>query len=140
MKCRKHFCFHFLGGIAIAAVWAAVFGAVVMLLWNCLIPTIFGLAVINFWQALGLLILARLLFGFGFGHGGKMAFAGRAAYCGHGFRKNRMREKWQNMSQEERENFINNRKEFFDKCCEESFERRNFFDGKNVKEETKNEE
>jgi len=50
---------------------AAVFGVAVMFLWNALIPTIFGLTVINFWQALGLLVLARILFG-GFGHRGMM--------------------------------------------------------------------
>lgn len=42
---------------------------VAMLLWNALIPAIFGEIVINLWQALGLLILPRILFGgFGFHH------------------------------------------------------------------------
>ncbi|MCD7937050.1 MAG: hypothetical protein LUG98_09350 [Tannerellaceae bacterium] len=44
-------------------------GAVTMLLWNALIPAIFGGIVINYWQAIGLLVLSRLLFGgFGFHH------------------------------------------------------------------------
>lgn len=56
------------GAIAIAAL-ALLFGYVVMLLWNWLIPAIFGLGIINFWQAVGIVILAKLLFG-GFGSGG----------------------------------------------------------------------
>jgi hypothetical protein len=36
-----------------------------MLLWNALLPNIFGLPVISFWQALGLCLLARFLFGTG---------------------------------------------------------------------------
>jgi len=34
-----------------------------MWLWNWLMPDIFGLKVINFWQALGLNLLASILFG-----------------------------------------------------------------------------
>ena len=47
----------------LALVALALFGAITMLLWNGLLPAIFSLPVINFWQALGLLLLARLLFG-----------------------------------------------------------------------------
>ncbi len=44
----------------------AVGGASVMLLWNWLLPPLVGWAEVNFWQALGLLALCRLLFsGFG---------------------------------------------------------------------------
>lgn len=39
-----------------------LFGWIVMLLWNWLIPEIFGLAVISYWQAWGLLILSSILF------------------------------------------------------------------------------
>lgn len=48
----------------------AGFGAIVMLLWNALMPDIFGLGVIGYWQALGLAVFARLLIG-GFGGGSK---------------------------------------------------------------------
>jgi hypothetical protein len=41
------------------------FGFITMALWNALLPEIFNLPVINFWQAAGLLILARLFFGSG---------------------------------------------------------------------------
>ena len=55
--------------IAIAA-GIFIFGSVVMLLWNNLLPIVFGFKVITFWQAIGLLVLAKILFGgFGGGHG-----------------------------------------------------------------------
>jgi hypothetical protein len=37
----------------------------IMLLWNWLMPVIFGLSAITFWQALGLLVLTKILFGRG---------------------------------------------------------------------------
>ena len=46
----------------------AGFTAIVMLLWNALLPDIFGITTITFWQALGILILSKILFG-GFGPG-----------------------------------------------------------------------
>ena len=46
-----------------------LFGWVVMLLWNWLMPDIFGLKRLTYWQAWGLLILSHILFkGFGSGH------------------------------------------------------------------------
>ena len=41
-------------------------GEVVRLLWNWLLPPLFGVREITFWQALGLLALSRILVG-GFG-------------------------------------------------------------------------
>lgn len=40
-----------------------VLGLVVSGLWNALMPAIFGLPAITYWQALGLFILSRILFG-----------------------------------------------------------------------------
>ena len=48
------------------AVFAYLGGQIVRLLWNWLVPPIFGLPALTFWQALGLLALCRILFG---GHG-----------------------------------------------------------------------
>ena len=45
------------------ALAATVFGWVVMWLWNGLIPAIFGLHAISYWQALGILVLSKILFG-----------------------------------------------------------------------------
>ena len=44
-------------------------GVIVQWLWNWLLPDIFGLRAITWWEALGLLALSRILFG-GFGRGG----------------------------------------------------------------------
>ena len=55
------------GAVAIAAL-ALLFGYVVMLLWNWLMPPLFGLGMVNFWQAVGIVVLAKLLFG-GFSSG-----------------------------------------------------------------------
>jgi hypothetical protein len=52
--------------LALAAANLIVLGAIVgyptMLLWNWLVPSIFGLREINFGEALGLLLLAGFLF------------------------------------------------------------------------------
>lgn len=78
----------------IALVATAVFGFLVMSLWNWLGPAVFGLRAITFWQALGVLILSKILFG---------GFRGRPGYGGHWRR--RMSERWQQMTPEEREKF-----------------------------------
>jgi hypothetical protein len=54
-------------GVAFAALMALIFGFLVKWLWNWLMPDIFGLAPISYWQAFGLILLAKLFFG-GFGH------------------------------------------------------------------------
>jgi hypothetical protein len=83
----------------------AAFSAVFMLIWNWLMPVIFGLVTINFWQALGLLVLARLLFG-GIGHGfwkrGRM----------HDMGENPIHKRWRHMTLEQRKEFINKRRKF----------------------------
>ena len=56
-----------LGGLA----FVALGGEVVHQLWNWLLPPLFGLREITFWQALGILTLSRILFGgLGCGSGG----------------------------------------------------------------------
>lgn len=40
---------------------------VLMRLWNWLMPDLFGLGLIDYWQALGILVLAKIIFGFGGG-------------------------------------------------------------------------
>lgn len=51
-----------IGGIIIAMITALLLGFVVMWLWNWLMPDIFGLTTITFWQAWGLLVLSHILF------------------------------------------------------------------------------
>lgn len=52
-------------GVAIAF----LVGYIVMRLWNWLMPELFGLPVVGYWQAVGILILAKIIFGFGGGDG-----------------------------------------------------------------------
>jgi hypothetical protein len=66
-----------------------LFGEIVMHLWNWLMPAIFGLKAITFWQAIGLLILARILVG---GLGG-------------GPGSNRSGARWERMTPEEHDRF-----------------------------------
>jgi len=81
------------GIICMVIVGVLVFGSIVMLLWNALMPVIFHLPLISFWQALGLLLLAKILFS---------GFRG-----GPGFRNKRdnLRQAWMNMNPEQREKF-----------------------------------
>jgi hypothetical protein len=79
--------------IVFAILGVLVFGFVVMQLWNWLMPPLFGLHAITFAQALGLLILGKILFG-GFHRGG-----GRARW------RSGMRERWAQMTPEQREKF-----------------------------------
>lgn len=59
-----------IGGIALAVIFAFIFGYFVMLLWNWIMPVLFGLPEIDYWIAFGIILLARLIFGnFGPGHG-----------------------------------------------------------------------
>jgi hypothetical protein len=100
-----------IAGMFIALAMVTVFGVGVMLLWNALLPGIFGLPFINYWQAVGVLLLTRVLFG-GFGGGRFMPrdWPGRDE---HLFRQgNPLREKWLNMTDEERRAFIAKEKDF----------------------------
>ena len=56
-------------GPVIMAICVFVFGGIVMLLWNWLLPRLFGFPEITLLQGFGLLVLCRMLFG-GFGGGG----------------------------------------------------------------------
>ena len=76
-----------------AVLFVTVFSYVVMRLWNWLVPEVFGWHMISFWQALGLLVLSKILFG-GF-HGGP----------GRRFGRHRMAARWEAMSPEEKEKF-----------------------------------
>jgi hypothetical protein len=69
-----------------------------MSLWNAILPAVIHVGVITFWQALGILLLSKILFG-GF-HGG--GWRGGRERWKHG-----MKEKWTNMTPEEREKFKN---------------------------------
>ena len=86
--------------LGIAAVF--LFTYLVMLLWNALMPAIFNLATISFWQAMGLLVLSKIFFGFG-GGGCK----------GRRWRRNIPQQHWAAMTTEEKEKF---RQEWRTRC------------------------
>src|SRR6201993_5421078 len=79
--------------LPIAVLFVALFGLIVMSLWNWLMPVLFGWKVVTFWQAIGLVILSKILFG-GF-RGGPTGMHWR----------HRMMERWDKMTPEERERF-----------------------------------
>jgi hypothetical protein len=91
---KHHWILKALKVLLIVVVAGAVLGFVTMHLWNWLMPSIFGLNLITFWQALGLFVLGKLLLGGFHRHQG-----GRPRWGRH------MRERWDQMSPEERERF-----------------------------------
>jgi hypothetical protein len=78
--------------VVIAVAAAAALGAIVMALWNALIPGLFGLHALDYWQGLGLLVLCRLLFG----------RFGRPGGPGRHWQRH-MAERWARMTPQERE-------------------------------------
>jgi hypothetical protein len=86
----------FIAPLALVAMALFVFvgGELVMRLWNWLLPPLFGWRAITFWQALGMLVLCRILFG---GSGWRGSGGWRV--------RRRMRERWGTMTPEERERF-----------------------------------
>lgn len=71
-------------GLLAASAIALVLGFVIQALWNWLLPPLFHLPAITYWQAFGLTLLARLLFGsLGGHHPGKHHHPGRHAQDWH---------------------------------------------------------
>jgi hypothetical protein len=70
-----------------------IMGDIVLHLWNWLMPMLFHLPTVTFWQALGLMLLSWILFG-----GARGAGRGHRRCGGGGFR-----ERFANMPPEERE-------------------------------------
>ena len=88
----------FIKCIVVAAVAVLFFGLVTWLLWNWLVPILFGGPALSYWQAFGLLLLTKILF---FGIGGRNR-------CAEGYNsqrdwKHRFSEKMSAMTPEERE-------------------------------------
>ena len=90
----------FIAPLAILGILAflAIGGVVILQLWNWLLPPLFGWRAITFWQALGILVLCRILFG---GHG----WHGPARSSMRRRMAERMAERWEHMTPEERERF-----------------------------------
>jgi hypothetical protein len=86
----------------IVAAAIVIFGGAVMLLWNGVLVQIIHVGMISFWQAVGLILLSKILFG-GFGPGHRSHF-GPWSHNRH---------KWMHMSEEERAKF---REEWKNRC------------------------
>lgn len=103
--CRNRNCFFF--PLLILGIFAV--SAVVMLLWNWLIPGISTMSPLTYWQAMGLLLLCRILFG-GFNfkrhhqHGIQHAHFAHAAF----------KEKFMDMTEDEKKQFKDQLK---NRCC-----------------------
>ena len=91
---RRRWIFIVPAAIAGILLFVTIGGELVRLLWNWLLPSLFGWPQITFWQGLGLLALCRILFG-GFGHRG----------FSRGRSGRRIAERWKNMTAEERQRF-----------------------------------
>ena len=86
--------FRVLRFLVIGVAVVALLTFVVMSLWNWLTPALFGWHAITYWQALGILVLSKILFGgFRGGPGRHMQW------------RRRMMERWAQMTPEEREKF-----------------------------------
>jgi len=72
-----------------------LFGLIVMSLWNAILPAVLGVKAITFLQALGILLLSKILFG---GFGGKR-WRGSPAW------KEKMNQRWDKMTPEQKEKF-----------------------------------
>ena len=90
---KKHWALKAVMFLMFGTAAAIGFTYITMSLWNALMPELFGLKLLTFWQTLGLLALSWLFFGRFRGHG-----------MGHHWR-HRMKERWMRLSPEEREKF-----------------------------------
>jgi len=93
-------------GIVFGALAILLFGFIVMNLWNAILPAVIHVSAITFWQALGILLLSKILFG-GF-HGGWRGGGRRGQW------KERMQNKWQEMTPEQRAEF---KQEWRNRCA-----------------------
>jgi hypothetical protein len=95
----------FLVPLAILAIPLFIFisGEIVLHLWNWLLPPLFGWRLITFWQAVGILVLCRILFG----------RSGRRGFYRSNFRR-RIADRWKRRTPEERERF---RQSLRDSCA-----------------------
>lgn len=92
--------------LLVMAGFALALGGIVMWLWNKILPPVTGVAPLTYWQAVGLFVLSRILFGtFRFGP----PFRKPPGYS----KRKYWKEKWMNMTEEEKKAF----KEKWKKRC-----------------------
>lgn len=84
------------GFILIAVTLAALLAGIVMMLWNWLMPAIFGLTTISYIQAIGLFLLSKILFS---------GICKRGGRPHHRYWKKRFLGKWENLTDAEKEKY-----------------------------------
>ncbi|WP_338868153.1 hypothetical protein WBJ53_16780 [Spirosoma sp. SC4-14] len=108
--------------LGFAILFLSLVGWIVMALWNALLPSILGVSAISWVQALGLLLLSRILFGGFGGRGfGSRGFGGQRYGSGSRGRfgsaryewKQKMAERWSQMTPEQRQQM---RQQWRDRC------------------------
>jgi hypothetical protein len=109
---RKYWFLHGLKIMLFFVAGGLALGYGFMLLWNWLFPPIFGLAEINFFQAIGLLVISKILFS-GFRKWGCGSCCHGGGQWRRGNWKDKFKEKISSMSPEEQAKI----KENFKKCC-----------------------
>jgi len=93
MKDKSCFRFRWLIPFAVLG-FLALFTFAVHALWNGVLVNVVAVKAVSYWQALGLLVLAKILFG---------GFPGRRGGGGPGWRGRMMAKKWKSMDPEQRE-------------------------------------
>jgi Ca2+/H+ antiporter, TMEM165/GDT1 family len=83
-----------IGVLVLVTAGVMVIGSIVMVLWNAVMPAVFHLPLVDFWQALGLFCLAKLLFSGFRGVGPRMRW-----------KRDQLKEAWTKMTPEQREKF-----------------------------------
>ena len=96
---RKRWMWIVPAALAGMALFGFLGGQIVLHLWNWVVPALFGLRPITFWQALALLALCRILFG------------GFSLHGPSGHMRRRMAARWEHMTPEERERLRQGMKE-----------------------------
>lgn len=103
---KKRIVWKVFGILMMVALFAFILGFGTMMLWNWLVPELFAGPVITFWQALGLLLLCKLLLG----------FPGKHKEGGWAEKKKKWRQHWESrmsdMTPEEKERM----KDHFSRC------------------------
>ena len=91
-------------GIVFGIAAVLLFGFIVMNLWNAILPAVIHVSAITFWQAIGILLLSKILFG-----GFRGGWGGRRAQW-----KEKMQNKWKEMTPEQRDQF---KQEWRNRCA-----------------------
>lgn len=116
--------FHVLKFVLLGAIFLLALGFGVRELWNCLIPDLFHGPVVTFWQALGLCLLGKLIFGW---HGG--GGPGKWSQTKEQWRK-KMQQRMEHMTPEEKEKM----RQRFRSCMPNRYNRWNDWNEEQTKE------